>query len=54
MNAGRPALAAASAGVTICRARKLKIVGIFCVRGGTAPKSQWLLSAEFSLLKGSA
>jgi hypothetical protein len=35
MNAGRPALAAASAGVTICRARKLKIVGIFCVRGGT-------------------
>jgi hypothetical protein len=35
MNAGRPALAAASAGVTICRARKLKIVGIFCVRGAT-------------------
>jgi hypothetical protein len=50
--AGRLALAAAYAWVTIRYARKPEFMGIYCVRGPSAPKSQHaipLLATEFAL-----
>jgi hypothetical protein len=46
---GRPALAGACARVTSRPARKQTVMGFYCVRGPTAPKSPCLLATEFVL-----